>query len=151
MGACMAAAVQRDSHAAAQALRKQPTAKCTHCARHPARRGTRLLTDAAAHQHWPLAPPAPGTAHARALRCAQFDLDDEHVFTCVGTSGPAPPARAGSAAAPAPQAAADAGAGVPVVDSKVLAAAAAAMQGGRLAEAVRELALRRASGGQAGE
>jgi len=83
-----------------------------------------------------------------AVCAAQFNLEDDNVVTCIGTSGPT---------APAAQAARDGGAAaervgggagdVPMVDGKVLLAAAAAMQGGRLAEAVRELAMRRSSGG----
>lgn len=86
----------------------------------------------------------------------QFNLDDDHVFTCVGTSGPSAPARNGAAAAAKQPGAGAAGApgnasGVPDANSGVLLAAAAAMQGGKLAEAVRELAMRRGSSGQAAE
>jgi hypothetical protein len=70
------------------------------------------------------------------------------VVTCIGTSGPtAPAAQAAAGGAAAPERAGSGAGDVPIVDGKVLLAAAAAMQGGRLAEAVRELAMRRSSGG----
>jgi hypothetical protein len=73
---------------------------------------------------------------------AQFAMDDDNVFTCVGTSGPTAPRRSlpQPLSAPSPV---DTGK-VPVgkakaIDGKVLLSVAAALQGTGLAQAMQEL------------
>ena len=72
---------------------------------------------------------------------ANFELDDDHIFTCVGTSGPNPPQQ--PAALPAREAGEAQRGKLGPMDSKVLMSVAAALQGNGLAQAMQELAAKK--------
>ena len=72
---------------------------------------------------------------------SNFALDDDHIFTCVGTSGPTPPQQL--AALPAREAGKGQGTKLGPMDSKVLLSVAAALQGNGLAQAMQEMAAKK--------
>ncbi|CAL8466878.1 g6414 [Coccomyxa elongata] len=78
---------------------------------------------------------------------ANFCLDDDRIFTCVGTSGPTAPQQPELAAAASEAAEAAPGGKLGPMDSKVLLSVAAALQGNGLAAAMQELAAKQRANG----
>lgn len=78
---------------------------------------------------------------------ANFCLDDDRIFTCVGTSGPTAPQQQELTAAAGEAAEAAQGGKLGPMDSKVLLSVAAALQGNGLAAAMQELAAKKRANG----